>query len=82
MNTELAFCTLPETVEYDGCTDRVVYGFSFRNGMFDLACYMIDRDRLQGIAPMSVCATIEKGLAYLDSLVPPTQDDLDYLCIV
>lgn len=82
MNTELAFCTLPETVEYDGCTDRVVYGFAFRDGMYDLGCYMIQGNRLQGIAPMSVCASVEKGLAYLESLVPPTQDDLDYLCIV
>lgn len=72
---DLVFCTLPEDVE----GSRVTFGFESRNGMFDLAGFVIEGDHLQGIAPLKVCSTIEAGIRYLDSLNPPTAADLVYI---
>ena len=72
----IVFCTLPEQVE----GDRIVYTFEYAHGMLDVvSCFLEPDDSLQGISPLYVCRTIAQGLAWLDSLQPPTQADLDYI---
>lgn len=76
---DLAFCTLPEEVE--GEMYPIVYGFEFNDGMYTLGAYMLGQGMLQGLAPLYVCTSVEKGLAWLDEVNAnmPTQADLDYL---
>ena len=74
--TKLIFCTLPEVVE----DTRVVMGFeSIGAGLVEVTSFFLESDGLQGIAPLYVANSIERGLAWLDSLTPPTQADIDYI---
>lgn len=75
---ELAYCTIPETVETAAGTAEVVYGFEFRNGMYNMGSFLRVGDGLQGIAPVNVVMAIEKGIAWLDQFQAPTADDLAY----
>ena len=71
----LAFCTLPQVVE----GELYFNGFDeIAPGLYMVAGFTIEGGNVQGLCPMATVKTIEAGLAYLDSLVPPTEADLAY----
>ena len=78
MTTHIVFCTLPQVIETETGPCRYVDGFEDMGGHLVVGGFeLTDSGKLIGLCPMTTVKTIEKGLAYLDSLVP-TEADLAY----